>query len=257
MARKANNQQSTSEKNGSGSAEHAGTESTDLDNLLEADADEDDDDVDDTDDGNDGGGDGDDGDEGSGDVVKRMERLMERKLQEQRDALNAGFQREMDRRINSALGKVRKGQKQDRNDEGNDDGDTSSESRPVVADVRGARLAFRDYLPGEIRFLSPEEKQMATDFGLNLIRAQALKGFDDEDEAGREAAKATAAFLKKARGYYSGRTKKALEKQGVLKQEGSGQTYSSAPNGKVQDAFERAKAKDRQLFPERYANEKK
>jgi hypothetical protein len=56
-------------------------------------------------------------------------------------------------------------------------------------------------------------------------------------------------FIKQSRTYYSGRTKKALEKQGALRQgDGSGQTsHSSNPPGNVQSAFDRAAKKMEEL----------
>lgn len=219
-----------------------------VEELLEADADG----VDGDAEGTDGDGEGDGTD--STDVAEIVRKAMEAFLPKITDQTT----REIDRRVNSALKEVRQGAGKSKDEgDGNADGGDKA-PRMASADVRGARIAFREYLPEQIRFLSPEEKALATEFGLTQINAAAAKGFDDEDEAGRQAAETTVAFLKKARSYYSGRTKKALEKQGAIRKDGTGQnSYGTTPPGSAQTAFDRAEKKNRELFPERYAHEKK
>lgn len=245
MAQK-NGSTSGAAEGGNGEQQNAsGTNGTEeLQNLLEADADGDNGEG--GTDGENGGGDGGAG-EGEGNGTTDIAAAVKAALQELLPSIQDSTNREIDRRVNGALNKVRKpgAKPQQQQDEGNDgDGGTA----PVVADVRGARLAFREYLPDQIRFLSPEEKALATEFGLTAINAKAAKGFDDEDAAGREAAAETVAFLKKARRYYSDRTKRALEKSGALKQDGQGQTsHGTTPPGVSKDPFERAKAKMAEL----------
>ena len=168
------------------------------------------------------------------------------------------FEAETDRRVNKALAKVQgKGKPAAKDSDEDEDEDSGSgrQARPA-ADVRGARIAFREYLPDEIKLFSTEERQLATDFGQNLIRSKALEGFDDEDQMGLEAAKQTAAFLTRARNLYSSRTKRVLEKQGALVPQGGGQSPSGGQAGQTAgNAFELALKKDRELFPERYANQ--
>lgn len=230
---------------GNGSGDSGSGQS--VEELLEADADGVDDDAQGT--GGDDDGDGED----SNDVAAQVRKALQDFLPTIQDQTT----REIDRRVNSALKKVR-GSGKPNDDEDDDDADKGGKApRQAQADVRGARIAFREYLPEKIRFLSPEEKAMATEFGLTQINAAAAKGFDDEDETGRQIAESTVAFIKKARSYYSGRTKKALEKQGALRKDDSGQNvYGTKPPGSTQTAFDRAAAKDRELFPHRYANQK-
>ena len=73
---------------------------------------------------------------------------------------------------------------------------------------------------------------------------------------GREVAVATAEFLKKARTFYSNRTKRVLEKSGALVAQGGGQSPGgTTPPSSVAAAFDAAAKKDRELFPERYAQQ--
>lgn len=195
------------------------------------------------------GDEGDEGEQGGGSTD--IASVVAAAVTAQMGAINRQFQAEMDRRINSALSKGgRKPAKKDDDEEG----EQVTGQAGTASDVRGARLAFREYLPESIRFLSSEERALANEFGQNMIRARAHAGFEDEDEAGREVAVATAEFLKKSRSLYSSMTKRALEKQGALIAQGGGQAPGGKipPNG-VAASFEAAEKKDRELFPERYA----
>lgn len=204
-----------------------------------------------------GAGDGDQDDDQDDDEQDGAEltiaQQIERGIAAALPTIQKGFQSEMDRRINSALaGGRKKGEQQQRQDQ-QEQQEEQQQGAPR-ADVRGARLAFRDALPDQINLFSAEERKLATDYGQNLIRARALQGFDDEDQVGHEVAVATAQFLQAARSLYSSRTKRVLDSQGLLvKQDGSGQ----APGGKtppnsVASAYELAEKKDRELYPERY-----
>ena len=184
-------------------SDHSDADAVDeVDIDLEADAD---------DDGDDDEDDSDDDDADGDDVGSIVEKAVNKALAAQQLA----FQSEMDRRINSALG----GQRRTKTTAPAAKADKETES-----DVRGARLAFREYLPGEMKFLSTEERKMATEYGMNLIKVAAAAGFDDEDSAGKNAAEETAKFFKASRQFYSARTKKALERQGALKDQKGGQS---------------------------------
>lgn len=214
------------------------------------------------DDDGDGGSDDDDSDddgggEGQGEQLSIQEQI-EAGIAAALPTITRTFQSEMDRRINSAVAKNRnrapgKPAGKDK-DEDNDQGGAA-----VVADVRGARIAFREYLPESIKLLSGEERALASEFGQAQIKARALAGFEDEDEVGREVAEATADFLKKARSFYSNRTKRVLEKNGLLSQQSQGQQVPGAktPPAGTQSAFEEARKKDMELFPERYRDQQK
>lgn len=252
MAQK-KNQTSAGDKGGNGTGT-PGQEDQNLQDLLEADADGDND-ADGTDEGNGGGEGGGDG-EGEGNGGTDIASIVRNTLRELLPEIQSETNREIDRRVNGALNKVRRpGTKppaQQSKDE--DEGGNDMPGTPV-ADIRGARMSFREYLPDSIRFLSPEEKALATEYGLNMIGAKALSGFEDEDAVGKEVATKTAEFLKKSRTYYSERTKRALQKQGALKQDASGQqSHGTTPPGSVQSAFDKAEAKMRELgmkVPER------
>jgi hypothetical protein len=243
MTKQANNQQGPA---GDGNGDQPGSNEA-LENLLEDDADGDND-------GGDGtGGDGGDGGDGEGeggagpvDIRAAVREALADLLPQIQDQTT----REIDRRVNGALAKVRKpgAGNQQQQDDGGAGGDSTMPGKPA-ADIRGARIAFREYLPEQIRFLSPEEKALATEFGLNALKAAALNGFTDEDAAGKEAAAATVKFIKSSRTYYSARTKKALEKQGALiVKDGSGQTsHGTTPPGNVQSAFDKAAKKMEEL----------
>lgn len=226
------------------------------------------DEVDLLDDHNDGGtgesdDDSEDGDDdGDGDGGQQsIEQQIQAGIRAALPTITQTFQSEMDRRINSAINKVtrKNGTKKQQNDDDSDEQQQQTEVQPV-ADVRGARIAFREYLPMELKTFSSEEQALATEFGQSRIRALALQGFDDEDDAGRQAAQETAEFIKKARALYSKRTKAVLKRQGVLV-ETPGQSGGQTPGGGTKppadlaSAVEAARKKDMELFPHRYANQ--
>lgn len=205
----------------------------------------------------------DDGDGTGGGTQLTIEQQIQAGIRAALPTISQTFQSEMDRRINSAINKVtrKNGQKQQQKKDDDSDGDDDSQQQQAqpVADVRGARIAFREYLPMELKTFSPEEQALATEFGQSRIRALALEGFEDEDVAGQQAAKETAEFIKKARSLYSKRTKAVLKRQGALVEvPGStgGQTpgAGSPPPADLQSMIEAARKKDMELFPQRYAN---
>lgn len=234
MAKKPAGQTSTNGTNGAGDAVNL-EEELDGDNGSGSNT-EDEDEDDDSDDGD------------SADIGDRIERAIAAALPQ----IQKGFQSEMDRRINSALNRTRKpAGKGGDNDE---DEDSGNGRQAAAANVRGARIAFREYLPDSIRLLSSAERELANEFGQSLIQARAVRGFDDEDQVGQEVATATAEFLKKARDLYSSRTKRILQKQGALKDQDGGQSAHGGdrkPDG-MADAYAAAEKKDRELHPERY-----
>lgn len=124
---------------------------------------------------------------------------------------------EIDRRINGALNKRNR-------KTGDDDQDDKQKGAPVVADVRSARLSFREAVTEEIRFISPEERQFGVEYGRLLIAAEAAKGFEDPDLVGEAAAVKVAEKLKELRKYYSNRTRAVLKQQGALKEQKDGQS---------------------------------
>lgn len=140
-------------------------------------------------------------------------------------ALLAKVESRIDSRLNVVLREIRK-------QNGQQDGSKKTAQKQALkdqedaptADVRGARLAFRDYLGDEgLKFLGAEERRFATDLGQALIKARALDGFDDEDEVGREVAKEVSEKIKSLRTYYERSTKTALRRQGLLPDQKGGQ----------------------------------
>lgn len=233
--------QTSNQPSGSGDSVDLETE-LDGDDATDTDSDADeDDDADSSDSSTDGGT----------DIQSRIDAAVDRAL----ERATRAFEAETDRRVNQALAKqagkgpAKTGTKDD--DSGNGGGQVTA-----TADVRGARIAFREYLPDTIKLLGTEERQIATEIGQSLIRSRAFDGFEDEDAVGREVATQTAEILKKARTFYSGRTKRVLEKQGALIPQSGGQ--SSGGGGQKdtpENAYEAALRKDKELHPERYANQ--
>lgn len=216
------------------------------------------------------GGDGNDGGTGTGlpdPSDTSTEAVVARALAAQETRFNA----ELDRRVNSAVDKVTKkltrgkAKDDDEDDEGEDgdEGKGGKAGQPKVksaptgatsAQVRGARVAFREYLPDEIKILGTEEREIANELGLALIGSAARKPIDDDDELGEDVAKKVAAILKKARSFYSARTQAVLQRQGVVTPPAN-QGQSSNP-GAGADTYAKsnqtALEKDRELFPDRY-----
>jgi hypothetical protein len=194
--------------------------------------------------------DDDDGD-GTGGDAGSIQAQIEAGIAAALPQIQKSFQSEMDRRINSALNR---GGRKPADKGGDEENDDKGGQKVPAANVRGARIAFREYLPESIRLLSSEERSLANEFGQSLIQARALRGFDDEDEVGQEVATATAEFLKKARDLYSSRTKRILQQQGALKEQADGQSAHGGDRkpDAMTDAFAAAEKKDRELHPQRY-----
>ena len=242
----------------------AGTDgSTDdqQDQDLDLDADEDLD-------GDGTGGDGDGDDDSDDSVEAQVRRGIAAALPE----IQRNFQSEMDRRINRVVKKLKPAARQADGD-GDDDEDDEpparqrsrtqrSQSRAGApeSDERGARVAFREYLPGQIKFLSEEERQGALRYGQLLILEESRKGFDDEDTVGRDVAQRVAEYVKGNRKFYSERTKRTLERQGALvKQEGNGGSGGGGtpPPTSVDSAWKAAEERRRKLFPHQFKDDKK
>ena len=213
-----------------------GTLDLEQDADSDSDADDDDDDEDEDDDSSNPGGNG-----GNSNQQQDVAALVAAGIQTAMPAIMQGVTSEIDRRINSALGKRnRNNGNQQQNDQQQNDSQGGGTVGASPAEIRGARLSFREYLPGEIKLLSSEERKLANEYGGHLINARAAQGFDDDDQVGREVAEATAKFLKGARNLYSTRTKRLLEKNGALKDQPGGQ--SGNPGGGSTDVKNAAQA---------------
>lgn len=219
-------------------AQQPGTDAVTDDEIdLAAHADEDgDEDGDDDEDGSDGG-------TGVGTGTQDIASIVSKAVTEALAAQARATESEIDRRINGALTKQRKAPA------GDDGAGAQTPAAAPAADIRGARLAFREYLPSEMKFLSTEERKMATEYGMSLLKVAAAEGFTDEDTAGKKAAEQTALFFQKSRQFYSKRTKDALAKQGALKQQGGGQTGGgTATTPDVQASAANAAERRQRLF---------
>lgn len=210
-----------------------GTHDDQHDDLDEDLLDEDDDDLDEDDDLDDDDSDDEDGDED--DDTDEDEKSKGKKKYVTREDLDAAMQKVGDRLVNTVLKEVRGGdlRRQQNRGTAGDKGQKQEQKAPV-ADVRGARLAFRDYLSDEAKFTSREERRFAMDLGQAMIRARALDGFEDEDKVGREVAEEVAEQVTSLRKHYQRSTIARLRSRGLLapKKDGkSGQSGQGTTGG--------------------------
>lgn len=214
----------------------------------------DDGDLFDDDGGGDDGGDGGDGG-GSDDRLDEDQVLarLEQRLGERFDAI-------ADRRINSLLdrmerqGRSRRGRDdRGRGDDRGGDGDRGrQQDRTPVADVRAARSAFREYVGDSgLRFIDPEERQLAMDLGAALIGARAVDGFDDEDAVGREVADKVVKQVQALRKLYQRKTREELKRRGVLADDGKGQHQRGPRSAGAASEYEKGAQQAKEMFKER------
>lgn len=173
------------------------------------------------------------------------------------EALLAKVESRIDRRLNAVLREIRKpATKAPARGTGAPAARSSrqqQEPEPEVpeADVRGARLAFRDEL-AETKFISPVERRFALDLGQTLIRARALDGFADEDVVGREVAEQVAKTVKDLRTHYEKQVKAALRRRGLLPEQKDGQSPGGGTGGGTA-AADSELAKGKELAAQRHA----
>lgn len=94
---------------------------------------------------------------------------------------------------------------------------------------REARLAFREYVGDEIKFLSPVERAAANQIGTAMIAT--WDGDGDADQFGRHVAGQVAATVRDLGEMYKRTTIEALRKQGLLKDQPQGPGAGSALAG--------------------------
>lgn len=191
--------------NGTGTAGGSGS-------LLEADADNLDDDA--STKGDETGSDGKaDKADGSQVDVDKLTADVEARLDKRLESL-------FDRRINAVLKEIRKGNAPASDGKGDAPKDDQQAPRTAAADQslpRAARLAYREYVADEIRFISTEERSHATELANAMIGDLARRDeLDDEDRAGRQVATQVAKQIKSLRAHYEARTTAALRKRGLL-----------------------------------------
>lgn len=111
-----------------------------------------------------------------------------------------------DKRVNALLKEIRK--------QGDKQVETVA-SGGSGNDVRAMKLAAREYLTDEIRFLGADERSFAMDLVNSLCVSKPNVGADEET-AGREIASEVAARVKAVRKMYETSTVAALKKKGAL-----------------------------------------
>jgi hypothetical protein len=204
-----------------------------------------DDDQDDLDDGTD---DGDDADQADQDDFDDADDDQDEPPLTRAD-LEREAQRIADRTVNAVLREIRgarprsgdrdgqrggRGQRRDRDDDNRD-----MRGGPDPADVREARLAFREYLGDQYRPTIPTEREIAAELGGALIREQLATDAGDPDRAARTAADTVATRLRKYRRAIERQTVAALRKRGALRDDygsasqGSGPSAVSLPAGRA------------------------
>lgn len=141
----------------------------------------------------------------------------------------------VDRRINAINnpgGGRGRGQQAGTQQQGQQQGQ-QGEQQPVARVDQGARrearLAFREYVGDQIRFLSDVERAAANQIGTAMIAT--WDGDGDADQFGRHVAGQVAATVKDLGEMYKRTTIEALRKQGLLKDQPSGPGAGSALAG--------------------------
>lgn len=173
--------------------------------------------------------------------------------------------REVDRRMTSLYREVRgqagqqgqqQGQGQGQQGEqqgGPQSGQQQTPAGPSEADVREARLVYREYVGDEIKFLGTVEREHASTVAQALLRERIGRG-DDPDRAGREVAREVASTVKALRQHYEQQTVAALKRRGLLPDDGRGPGQQPVPGTAApgaQSGFAAGQAKAAALFAER------
>lgn len=221
-------------------------EDDDLDALLDEQDDSDDDDSDDEDEDEDDEGDDDDKPKGRG----RKPKFVTAK-----DVESA-----LDRRINVVLREIRKqgGEKQEPRKPGGqqqrrrDEPQQQTPTGPSAADVRDARVAYREYVADEITFLGNEERQYAQSVAVGLLRNALAEGVDPDD-AGADVAKKVADQVKELRSFYTKRVVSKLRKDGRIAGSGTPTQRSRSTSAKPGKAsqYQAGQAMAEKLYADR------
>lgn len=140
---------------------------------------------------------------GGGLTAADVEALIERRVQS-----------EVDRRINARLQDRLAGQQQGGQQEQAPPQQAVS-SGASRADMREARSVYREVVTDEVRFLGPEERDLATTLATGLLADRLARG-EDPDLAGSAVAREVAAQIKKTRSMYEKKTVAGLQRRGQL-----------------------------------------
>jgi hypothetical protein len=156
------------------------------------------------------------------------------------DVIGRAVESAVDRRIN-AINNPGGGRNRNQGQQGQGDGQGqgNGQQQQVAAVDQGARrearLAFREYLGDQIRFLSDTERNAAVQIGTAMIAT--WDGQGDADQFGRQVSAAVAQTVKDLAEMYRRTAVEALRKQGLLKEQpqgpgaGSGFAATSVPTG--------------------------
>lgn len=116
---------------------------------------------------------------------------------------------------------------------------------PSSADVREARMTYRDYVGGEMKFLGNEERDFAQVLANGLLR-EALGRGDDPETAGTAVAKEVAKQIKGLRSHYEGKVLAGLRRNGTIPATGPATAGQPLPgSGTPGDASGFKKGQDR------------
>jgi hypothetical protein len=168
-------------------------------------------------------------------------------LRAELDGLRTSFQSEVDRRVNQVVSTLRGEMAR----LGPTQPPSAAQPPPIAAtpplagppqvsnaDLREARMVYREYVNESLQFLGPQERALAQD----LSQAQLLSAMQsgmDPDTAGRQVASQVTARITDARGMYEQSVVNALRRSGQLT-EGNGGASSvrhgqQVPAGRTQD----------------------
>lgn len=211
-------------------------------------------------DGGDGGSDGGDG----GQETQPDAALVAAIVGQVTTALEARFDAIADRRVNAIVKEVRKQGGTQTPPAGQQQQEQPPASGIDQGVLRGARLAYREYVGSEIKFLGNEERDFAADLAARILQERvAAAGSDaDEDRIGRDVARDVGKQVKDLRKFYEGRTVAALKRKGLLPEE-AGSTTTTPQAGKTgqppkgttkpgdQSGFSAGAAKAQQMFANR------
>lgn len=175
----------------------------------------------------------------------------------------------VDRRINAVLREVRGqgGSGQQGQQQGGQQGQSAEQgggqqqqtsgqaapAGPTAADLREARLVYREYVQDEVQFLGTVEREHASTLAGALIQERLQRG-DDHETAGREAAKTVASTVKNLRQHYEQQTIAALQRRGLLPKDGRGPGQQPVPGPQApgdQSSFAAGATKAATMFADR------
>lgn len=143
------------------------------------------------------------------------------------------IQSAIDRRINAVVRETRQGGQQQGQGQqgGQQQGQATQEAARPVADtgaVREARLAYREYVGDQIRFVSAVEREHAQRLATNLLHGR-RNDIDDPDQVGRDVASEVAKTITDLRSHYRELTIKQAKKKGLWRDEPDPQAGAQLP----------------------------